>query len=141
MLGISSDLLTYDSYPHTSLTLTLVLHLLLGATVSNQNQWGWGLTFPQVALITGLVPFVLVTPWLFTLREKYHHHVTLATGTFRVYVHLIASYMSVLLQYVVNELSIKYTIVPSMPASHEHLPVIIIVIVLAHFLQCYRSPR
>eukprot|EP00602_Paraphysomonas_sp_CaronLab_P004945 CAMPEP_0185027976 /NCGR_PEP_ID=MMETSP1103-20130426/13370_1 /TAXON_ID=36769 /ORGANISM="Paraphysomonas bandaiensis, Strain Caron Lab Isolate" /LENGTH=448 /DNA_ID=CAMNT_0027562197 /DNA_START=477 /DNA_END=1823 /DNA_ORIENTATION=+ len=44
---------------------------VLGALVSNKDIWGWGLTFNQVALITGCVPFVLVCPFLFSLREKY----------------------------------------------------------------------
>lgn len=48
-----------------------LLGSLAGALVSNKDSWGWGLSFPQVALINGAIPFVLVTPWLFRLREKY----------------------------------------------------------------------
>jgi hypothetical protein len=39
---------------------------VLGATLCNRKQWGWGLTFNQVAMLNGLIPFVLVTPFLFT---------------------------------------------------------------------------
>eukprot|EP01035_Chromulina_nebulosa_P019522 gene19522-25419_t len=49
-----------------------LLGAVFGTAVSNKNSWGWGLTFSQVAFINGLIPFVLVTPWLFVLREKYH---------------------------------------------------------------------
>jgi dipeptide/tripeptide permease len=42
-----------------------LLGSLAGALVSNKATWGWGLTFSQVALINGAIPFVLVTPWLF----------------------------------------------------------------------------
>lgn len=41
-----------------------LLGSLAGALVSNRDSWGWGLTFPQVALINGCIPFLLVTPWL-----------------------------------------------------------------------------
>lgn len=38
---------------------------LAGATISNQKSWGWGLTFPQVSFWGGLIPFLLVAPWLY----------------------------------------------------------------------------
>lgn len=49
-----------------------LLGAILGALVCNSAHWGWGLTFRQVALVNGLVPLLLVTPWLVCLREKYH---------------------------------------------------------------------
>jgi hypothetical protein len=48
---------------------------VLGASVSNQKVWGWGLTFHQVAMINGCIPFLLVVPWLYVLKEKYHQSV------------------------------------------------------------------
>lgn len=48
-----------------------LLGSVLGAIVSNKESWGWGLTFKQVLMINGCVPFFLVCPFLFTLREKY----------------------------------------------------------------------
>ena len=44
---------------------------VLGATLCNRQQWGWGLTYPQVSIILGLVPFVLVVPWLPPLVERF----------------------------------------------------------------------
>jgi len=44
---------------------------LLGTAVCNQESWGWGLTFMQVSFLNGAIPFLLVTPFLFSLREKY----------------------------------------------------------------------
>jgi dipeptide/tripeptide permease len=38
---------------------------VLGALVCNEKDWGWGLSFYQVAMVNGLVPFLCVTPWLF----------------------------------------------------------------------------
>lgn len=37
---------------------------VLGATLCNRHAWGWGLSFHQVALLMGMIPFVLVVPWL-----------------------------------------------------------------------------
>lgn len=48
---------------------------ILGASVSNQKSWGWGLTFHQVAMINGCIPFLLVVPWLYVLKEKYHQSI------------------------------------------------------------------
>ncbi len=36
-----------------------------GAVVYNKANWGWGLTFHQIALLNGVIPFCLVTPWLY----------------------------------------------------------------------------
>lgn len=44
---------------------------VLGTVVSNKDIWGWGLTFKQVLFINGCIPFFLICPFLFTLREKY----------------------------------------------------------------------
>jgi MFS family permease len=41
-----------------------LLGALLGTGVSNQAEWGWGLSFRQVAFINGMLPFLLVVPWL-----------------------------------------------------------------------------
>lgn len=49
-----------------------LLGAILGTTVSNQAEWGWGLSFMQVCFINGIIPFILVTPWLFSLQEKYY---------------------------------------------------------------------
>lgn len=38
---------------------------LLGAGVSNQKVWGWGLSYHQVSFVNGCIPFLLVTPWLY----------------------------------------------------------------------------
>jgi hypothetical protein len=38
---------------------------LVGASVCNKAQWGWGLSFFQIAFIHGLLPLVLVSPWLY----------------------------------------------------------------------------
>lgn len=43
-----------------------LLGALLGACVSNQKTWGWGLEYRQVAFINAMLPFFLVVPWLFT---------------------------------------------------------------------------
>eukprot|EP01039_Chlorochromonas_danica_P009548 gene9548-10553_t len=45
---------------------------ICGATLCNRKSWGWGLDFMQLAFLNGLIPFILVTPSLFTLREKFH---------------------------------------------------------------------
>lgn len=44
-----------------------------GAMVYNTATWGWGLTFHQICFINGVIPFLLVTPWLCCLVEKYKH--------------------------------------------------------------------
>jgi MFS family permease len=38
---------------------------VLGATLCNRQQWGWGLTFNQVSMVICLVPLLLVTPCLY----------------------------------------------------------------------------
>lgn len=43
-----------------------LLGAIMGATLCNKEQWGWGLSFFEISLFVGLVPFVLVTPLLFT---------------------------------------------------------------------------
>jgi len=48
-----------------------LLGAILGASLTNKEAWGWGLSFKQISLINGLIPFILITPFLFDLREKY----------------------------------------------------------------------
>lgn len=43
----------------------------MGATLCNRDSWGWGLSYFQVSFINGVIPFLLVTPWLWTLRERF----------------------------------------------------------------------
>lgn len=43
----------------------------MGATLCNRDSWGWGLNYFQVSFINGIIPFILVTPCLFTLRERF----------------------------------------------------------------------
>ena len=38
---------------------------IVGASICNVDTWGWGLSFHQVSFLVGLVPFVLVMPWLY----------------------------------------------------------------------------
>ena len=42
-----------------------VIGAICGASVCNKDTWGVGLTFQQVACIIGIVPFVLIVPWLY----------------------------------------------------------------------------
>jgi hypothetical protein len=62
-----------------------VVGAMVGALVSNQKQWGWGLTFLQVAFLNGIIPLVLVTPLLWVLKERFqkkkHHKELLVTPT------------------------------------------------------------
>ena len=44
----------------------------LGAIVTNGSSWGWGMTFQQIIFLNGILPILLMTPWLPCLREKYH---------------------------------------------------------------------
>lgn len=44
---------------------------LLGTVVCNKEQFGWSLSFKQISFLNGFIPFLLVTPWLFTLKERY----------------------------------------------------------------------
>jgi MFS family permease len=38
---------------------------IMGATLCNKKSWGWGLDYFEVSVLTGLIPFILVTPFLF----------------------------------------------------------------------------
>jgi hypothetical protein len=44
---------------------------VLGAVLSNKKTWGWGLSFMQIAFLNGLVPLMMVTPFLLPLKERY----------------------------------------------------------------------
>lgn len=44
---------------------------VLGTAVSSRSFLGWGLSFAQVSCVNGLIPFLLVSPWLYLLRERY----------------------------------------------------------------------
>lgn len=44
----------------------------LGAIVTNGPSWGWGMNFQQIIFLNGILPILLMTPWLLCLREKYH---------------------------------------------------------------------
>ena len=44
----------------------------LGAILTNESSWGWGMSFQQIIFLNGILPVLLMTPWLFCLREKYH---------------------------------------------------------------------
>ena len=44
----------------------------LGAIVTNGPSWGWGMNFQQIIFLNGILPILLMTPWLPCLREKYH---------------------------------------------------------------------
>jgi hypothetical protein len=48
-----------------------LLGAILGASLTNKETWGWGMSFKQISLLNGLIPFILITPFLFDLREKY----------------------------------------------------------------------
>ena len=37
---------------------------LLGAAVCNQSTWGWGLSFHQIAFLNGILPLLLVVPYI-----------------------------------------------------------------------------
>jgi hypothetical protein len=50
----------------------IYLYIIIGASVCNEKSWGWGLSFPQVAFLNGIIPFVLVTPYMYFLKEKYY---------------------------------------------------------------------
>ncbi len=39
---------------------------VMGATLCNKKSWGWGLSYFEVCALTGSIPFLLVTPFLFT---------------------------------------------------------------------------
>ena len=56
----------FSSSPSPPPLLLLLIPCTSGTIVSNKSQWGWGLTFSQVALLNGLVPFLLVAPWLYS---------------------------------------------------------------------------
>jgi hypothetical protein len=38
---------------------------ILGATLCNKSDWGWGLNFFQIAFLNGLIPFICVSPWIY----------------------------------------------------------------------------
>ena len=38
---------------------------IAGTSVCNKDSWGWGLTYKQSSLLNGLIPFLIVIPWLF----------------------------------------------------------------------------
>lgn len=42
-----------------------VVGAIMGAAVCNKEMWGVGLTFQQCACVIGLIPFVLIVPWLY----------------------------------------------------------------------------
>lgn len=42
-----------------------------GAALVNKAAWGWGLDFHQIAFCNGFIPFILIAPCLYSLREKY----------------------------------------------------------------------
>jgi len=48
-----------------------VIGAICGASVCNKDTWGVGLTFQQVACLIGIVPFVLIVPWLYSLKERF----------------------------------------------------------------------
>lgn len=39
---------------------------ICGATLCNKKSWGWGLDFMQLCFLNGALPFVMVTPFLFS---------------------------------------------------------------------------
>jgi hypothetical protein len=41
-----------------------LLGAVLGTCVSNQKYWGWGLTYHQVSCINGMIPCLLILPFL-----------------------------------------------------------------------------
>lgn len=43
-----------------------LLGAVMGTTLSNSDIWGWGLTFKQVSFLNGFIPFLLITPFLFS---------------------------------------------------------------------------
>lgn len=49
-----------------------LLGSLFGCVLTNKPTWGWGLTFQQIIFVNGILPILLMTPWLVCLREKYH---------------------------------------------------------------------
>lgn len=46
---------------------------IMGATLCNKDSWGWGLDYFEVSFLIGVIPFILVTPSLFNLRERFHY--------------------------------------------------------------------
>jgi hypothetical protein len=38
---------------------------IMGSLISNKENWGWGLTFKEVLLLSGCVPLLLVCPFIF----------------------------------------------------------------------------
>ena len=48
-----------------------LLGAIMGATLCNKDSWGWGLDYFEVSFLIGVIPFILVTPCLFSLRERF----------------------------------------------------------------------
>lgn len=44
---------------------------LLGAAVCNKKAWGWGLDYKEVSFVNGIIPFIVIAPYLWQLKEKY----------------------------------------------------------------------
>lgn len=44
---------------------------IIGASICNTKEWGWGLNFFEISFIVGLIPFLLVTPMLY--RYAFHN--------------------------------------------------------------------
>lgn len=43
-----------------------LLGAIMGATLCNEDSWGWGLNYFQVSFLNGIIPFLLVVPCLFS---------------------------------------------------------------------------
>lgn len=61
-----------------------VIGAIMGAAVCNQKAWGFGLSFQGVAFVIGLIPFLLIVPWLF----RYVLHISACTVIFEIIVDL-----------------------------------------------------
>jgi hypothetical protein len=42
-----------------------VLGAIVGAVLCNKSTWGWGLSYFQSSFVCGMIPFLLVSPWIF----------------------------------------------------------------------------
>jgi hypothetical protein len=51
-------------------TLGHMLGALCGTLLFNRTVWGWGLSFHQVLLIAGLMPVIMVIPWIIPYVNK-----------------------------------------------------------------------
>jgi hypothetical protein len=54
----------------TVLSIGNLVGAILGSLISNKANWGWGLTFKEVLLVSGWIPLLLVCPFL--LRSLSH---------------------------------------------------------------------